>query len=64
MTTKDIKKYITRNDENLHTMYQAINAVSQMTAHQKELIDNLHTLYRDSSERIKLLEESCQLKKK
>ena len=61
---ESVRSHLKRHDKSLHSMYEAINAVSQMTAHQKELIDNLHTLYRDSSERIKLLEESCQLKKK
>jgi len=54
---KDLTGNIDRHSESLHNMFEAINAVSQMTAHQKEWIDKLE-------ERIKVLEEVCLLKKK
>ena len=47
---KDLTGNIDRHAESLHNMFEAINAVSQMTAHQKEWIDKLE-------ERIKVLEK-------
>ena len=55
MTTKDIKKYITRNDKNLHAMYQAINAMANLAGTHKQLTDTL-------TERIIILEEQLEEK--
>ena len=38
---KDIKKHLERHDDSLHNMYEAINAVSRMSAHHKESINKL-----------------------
>jgi hypothetical protein len=54
---KDLTGNIDRHAESLHNMFEAINAVSRMAGHHKEWIDKLE-------KRIKVLEESCQLKKK
>ena len=53
MTTRDIKKYITRNDKNLHAMYQAINAMANLAGTHKQLTDTL-------TERIIILEEQLE----
>jgi hypothetical protein len=55
MTTKDIKKHLDRHDENLHVMYQAINAMANMAGTHKELTDTL-------TERIRILEEQLEEK--
>jgi len=74
---KDIKKHLDRHDDSLHNMYEAINAVSRMSAHHKESINKLeendvlqkmivvHKELIDAlTKRIKVLEEVCLLKKK
>ena len=38
---KEVRKHLERIDNNLHTMYKAINALSQMLGKQKEMIDRL-----------------------
>ena len=45
------KEWIDKLEEN--------DVLQKMIVVHKELIDNLHTLYRDLSERIKVLEELC-----
>ena len=38
---KEVRKHLERIDKNLHTMYEAINALSQMLGKQKETLDKL-----------------------
>ena len=45
-------------------MFEAINAVSNMVGTHKDLMDSYRELFDTLSERIKLLEESCQQMKK
>ena len=36
-----VRRHLKRHDENLHTMYKAINVISQMAGKHKEKIDEL-----------------------
>ena len=38
---KEVREHLERIDKNLHTMYEAINALSQMLGKQKEMLDKL-----------------------
>ena len=69
---KDLTGKIGSHDESLHNMFEAINAISRMSAHHKESINKLeendvlqkmivvHKELIDAlTKRIKVLEESC-----
>jgi hypothetical protein len=45
---KDIKEHLDRHNDSLHTMYEAINAVSRMTGIHKKLIDELKEKVEDN----------------
>ena len=49
---KDIKEHLDRHNDSLHTMYEAINAVSQMTGKQKMLLDTHKELIEDLKEKV------------
>ena len=38
---KEVREHLERIDKNLHTMYEAINALSQMLGKHKETLDKL-----------------------
>ena len=38
---KEVREHLERIDKNLHTMYEAINALSQMLGKHKEMLDKL-----------------------
>ena len=38
---RGIREHLERIDKNLHTMYEAINALSQMLGKHKEMLDKL-----------------------
>jgi hypothetical protein len=50
---ENTKKHLDRHDENLHTMYQAINAMANLAGMHKQLTDTLE-------ERIIILEEQLK----
>ena len=60
---KDLTGKISSHDKSLHNMFEAINAISNMVGTHKDLMDSYKELFDTLSERIKLLEKSCQSKK-
>ena len=64
---KDIKALtgnIDSHAKSLHNMFEAINAISNMVGTHKDLMDSYKELFDTLTERTKLLQELCQLKKK
>ena len=61
---KDLTGKISNHDKSLQNMFEAINAISNMVGTHKDLMDSYRELFDTLSERIKLLEESCQQMKK
>ena len=60
---ESVRSHLKRHDKSLHSMYEAINAISNMVGTHKDLMDSYKELFDTLSERIKLLEKSCQSKK-
>ena len=62
---ESVRSHLKRHDKSLHSMYEAINAISNMAGTHKKLTDSLEERIILLEEYIKLLEEeACQLKKK
>ena len=62
---ESVRSHLKRHDKSLHSMYEAINAISNMIGMNKKLTDSLEERIILLEEYIKLLEEeSCQQMKK
>ena len=62
---ESVRSHLKRHDKSLHSMYETINAISNLAGMHKKLTDSLEERIILLEEYIKLLEEeACQLKKK
>ena len=62
---ESVRSHLKRHDKSLHSMYEAINAISNLQGMHKKLTDSLEERIILLEEYIKLLEEeACQQMKK